>query len=191
VVIAKKQTGKTKLNLFVKNFKSKKSGTTSKYRMRTFQQFLLENQRPPSTLVPAFMSLPWNWQKLQKAKVINGMYYYSPGNYDVNGQPEQIPDGSFSLITLQNIKDIAGDFPPNQLSYVNRSSGKPVNQNEFQAMVRNPKSWYDEKINQVYNSIKMLGKRPEDFGGKDIRPQAQAQMQQQPVQGQATPIQQQ
>jgi hypothetical protein len=37
-------------------------------------------------------------------------------------------------------------------------------------LLRNPEAWYDNKIDQIYDGIKMLGKKSEDFGGRDIRP---------------------
>jgi hypothetical protein len=60
-------------------------------------------------------------------------------------------------------------IPSNELSIKNLDSGNMVNQNQFLQWIKTPQVWYDDKINQVYDGIKMIGKTPEDFGGKDIR----------------------
>jgi len=121
-----------------------------------------------------FVSLPWNWQAMVQAKIVNPLYYYAKANY-VNGQPEQMSDVELSYITLANIKGSIGmssnqqPIPPNELSPKNLISGNKVNQMQFLNGLKNPKTWYDNKIDQVYDSIQMIGKKPEDFGGKDIR----------------------
>lgn len=114
----------------------------------------------------SFVALPWNWQAMQQAKIVNALYYYPKEGYE-NGQPEQLTDDQFSLITLPNLKSI----PPNELSAKNLSSGNTISQIAFLKMLKNPQTWYDDKINQVYSGIQMLSKKPEDFGGKDIRVQ--------------------
>lgn len=115
-----------------------------------------------------FVRLPWNWQAMQQAKIVMPMYYYAKENY-INGQPEQLTDDQWSFITLPNLKSI----PSSELSAKNLASGRhtdvTVNQMEFLKKLQRPRTWYDDKIDQVYNGIQMLGKRPEDFGGKDIR----------------------
>jgi len=116
------------------------------------------------TYVPKFASLPWDWEAMQRAKVVNALYYYPKDTY-VDGQPEHNEDWQFSIITLPNLKSI----PPNELSAKNLHSGNKPDQGQFLQMLKNPQAWYDDKINQVYDGIKMIGKTPEDFGGKDIR----------------------
>jgi len=105
----------------------------------------------------SFVSLPWDWGSLQRSGVVQGIYYY-----DDKGD---LQDEEFSLITAPNIKSI----PPQQLSQRNRTTGNSPNQSSLLAMLRNPQAWYDDKIDQVYQGIEMLGKKPEDFGGKDVR----------------------
>ena len=105
----------------------------------------------------SFVSLPWNWSLLQKSGVVNALYYYADEG--------DLQDEEFSLITSSNIKSI----PPQQLSRQNRTTGNEPDQSNFLAMLRNLQTWYDDKIDQVYQGIEMLGKEPEDFGGKDIR----------------------
>ena len=111
-----------------------------------------------------FVSLPWNWQALQQAKIVNALYYYAKESY-VNGQPEPLQDNEFSLITLPNLNSI----PRDELSPKNLISGNIPNQQQFLQFLKNPQAWYDDKIDQVYDGISMIGKRPEDFGGTDIR----------------------
>lgn len=110
-----------------------------------------------------FVRLPWDWQAMQQAKIVNALYYYPKEN----GQPQQLADDQFSLITLPNLMSI----PQNELSLKNLSSGHSVSQSMFLQMLKNPQTWYDDKIDQVYKGIKMIGKTPEDFGGikKGIR----------------------
>jgi hypothetical protein len=103
---------------------------------------------------------------MQQAKIVNALYYYAKESYE-NGQPEQLTDDQLSLITLPNLKSI----PPNELSAKNLVSGRSANPAMFLTMLKNPQTWYDDKINQVYNGIQIIGKKPEDFGGKDIRVQ--------------------
>lgn len=110
--------------------------------------------------------MPWNWQAMQQAKIVNAFYYYAKDNY-VNGQAEQLSDNQFSLITLPNLKSIS----LNELSVKNLNSGSGINQGAFFIMLKNPQTWYDDKIDQVYNGIQMINRKPEDFGGKDIRNQ--------------------
>lgn len=111
-----------------------------------------------------FVSLPWDWAAMQQSKIVNALYYYAKENYE-NGQPEQLTDDQFSLITLPNLRSI----PSNELSAKNLSSGNTISDETFLRMIKNPLSWYDDKIDQVYNGIQMIGRKPEDFGGKDIR----------------------
>lgn len=111
-----------------------------------------------------FASLPWNWQSMIQAKIVNALFYYAKANYQ-NGKPERMNDYSYSLITLPNLKTI----PANELSPVNLLTNVKPNTNDFIRMLRNPKTWYDDKIDQVYQGIAMTGKRPEDFGGQDVR----------------------
>jgi hypothetical protein len=111
-----------------------------------------------------FVSLPWDWNAMIRSKVIQPLFYYAKENY-VDGKPEVMDDNSASVITLPNLQSI----PKNELSARNIHTGNPPNTNSFLALLRNPEAWYDLKIDQVYNGIKMLGKKPEDFGGRDIR----------------------
>lgn len=108
--------------------------------------------------VKKFLSLPWNWQKLIQEKVINCLYYYSESDPDRKPN-EPMPDFAFSLITLPNLKSI----PPNELSIKNRHTGYIPNQQQFITWLKNPQVWYDQKIEQIYTGIKMIGKTPEDF----------------------------
>ena len=73
-----------------------------------------------------FVSLPWNWQALQQAKIVNALYYYAKESY-VNGQPEPLQDNEFSLITLPNLNSI----PRDELSPKNLISGNIPNQQQF------------------------------------------------------------
>ena len=111
-----------------------------------------------------FVKLPWNWQALQKEKIVNALYYYAKENY-VNGKPEPLQDFEFSLITLPNLKSINN----NEFSNFNLISGKSPNQKDFFRFLKNPLIWYDAKVDQIYDGIKMVGKTPEHFNGKDIR----------------------
>jgi hypothetical protein len=121
-----------------------------------------------------FISFPWNWQAMQQAKIVNPLYYYAKENY-VDGQPEQLSDSEWAVITLANMKGSIGmssnqtPIPANELSEKNMQSGNKVNQMDFLMYLKKPQAWYDNKIDQVYDSIQMIGKKPEDFGGKDIR----------------------
>ena len=83
------------------------------------------------------------------------------------GKPEPLQDNEFSLITLPNLKSI----PLNELSPKNLISGNSPNQQQFFQFLKNQQAWYDGKIDQIYDGIRMIGKKPEDFGGKDIRVQ--------------------
>jgi len=111
-----------------------------------------------------FVKLPWNWSALQQAKIVNAFYYYPKASY-INGQPENLQDSEFSLITLPNLKTI----PANELSHKNLISGNIPDQQQFLQFLKNPQAWYNDKLDQFYNGIQMIGKKPEDFNGKDIR----------------------
>jgi hypothetical protein len=124
--------------------------------------------------IKAFVKLPWNWQALHKSEVVRPLFYYAKENYK-NGQREQMPDSDFSIISLTNLKG-SQEFsskqtpiPPNELSAANLDTGRPPDLNKFFQLLKSPQTWYDNKIDQVYDSIQMIGKRPEDFGGRDIR----------------------
>ena len=112
----------------------------------------------------SFVSLPWDWNAMIKAKVLQPLFYYAKENY-VDGKPEVMDDNSASIITLPNLKSIDN----NELSSKNIHTGNSPNMNSWMNYVRNPEAWYDLKIDQIYDGIRMIGKRPEDFGGKDIR----------------------
>lgn len=112
----------------------------------------------------AFVSLPWDWGTMIRAKVIQPLFYYAKENY-VDGKPEVMDDNSASIITLPNLKSINKD----EFSEKNIHTGNPPNMNSYLSMLRNPKAWYDQKIDQVYDGMKMIGRKPEDFGGRDIR----------------------
>lgn len=131
----------------------------------SFQKWLqLQENFLPKIYVEKFVNLPWNWKAMQREKIVNALYYYPKDSY-VNNQPEHNEDFNISLITLPNLKSI----PPDELSVTNLHSGNKPNQEQFFQMLKNPQTWYDDKINQVYEGIKMINKYPEDFGGKDIR----------------------
>lgn len=112
----------------------------------------------------AFVNLPWDWNAMIKAKILQPLFYYAKENY-VDGKPEVMDDNSASIITLPNLKSIDN----NELSSKNIHTGNSPNMNSWMNYVRNPEAWYDLKIDQIYDGIRMIGKRPEDFGGKDIR----------------------
>ena len=112
----------------------------------------------------AFAGLPWDWKALIGAKVIQPLFYYAKENY-VNGKPEVMDDNSASVITLPNLRSM----PKNELSAKNIHTGNLPNMGSYLSMLRNPAFWVDQKIDQIYEGIEMIGKKPEDFGGKDIR----------------------
>lgn len=132
--------------------------------MITFLQWLCEENLTYKYDRKSFVSLSWNWNAMIQQKVIQPLFYYAKERY-VNGKPEEMDDNSASIITLVNLKEI----PRNELFPKNIHTGNPPNMNSWMNYIRNPEAWYDQKIDQVYDSIKMLGKKPEDFGGKDIR----------------------
>ena len=53
----------------------------------------------------AFVNLPWDWNAMIKAKVLQPLFYYAKENY-VDGKPEVMDDNSASIITLPNLKSI-------------------------------------------------------------------------------------
>lgn len=101
---------------------------------------------------------------MMKYRIVNGLFYYARENY-IDGNPEPMDDYQFSLITLPNLMQI----PPSELSSRNLKTGNYVDQSEFLRMLKDPRSWYDGKIDQIYDGIKMIGATPEYFGGEDIR----------------------
>lgn len=133
--------------------------------MKTFQEWVFNEENLSRTYDRKdFVSLPWDWNAMIRYKVVQPLFYYAKENY-VDGKPEVMDDNSASVITLPNLKSI----PKNELSARNIHTGNPPNANSFLALLRNPEAWYDLKIDQIYDGIKMLGKKPEDFGGRDIR----------------------
>lgn len=133
--------------------------------MRTFKNFyLLKESMLPTTYNSKFLSLPWNWSAMQTYKILQPIYYYAKENY-VNGQEEKLHDNEFSLISLPNLHGI----PQNELSSINKISGHKPTFKEFIRSVMTPRMIHDDKINQIYDGIKMIGKNPEYFDGKDIR----------------------
>ena len=146
--------------------------------MKSFNKWLSESkhnlfseQNLPSTYdIKAFASLPWDWEAMIRAKVVQPLFYYAKANY-VDGKPEVMDDNSASIITLPNLKTIDNK----ELSAKNIHTGNSPNINSFVRLLRNSEvapdraTWYDDKIDQIYNGIKMIGKKPEDFGGRDIR----------------------
>jgi hypothetical protein len=122
------------------------------------------------TYVRAFASLPWNWRAMIRAGIVNALFYYPKETY-VDGQPEHNEDWQFSIISKVN----ADGIPSNELSATNLHTGNKPDQALFLRKLKNTSDvegkadWYNGKINQVYDSIQMVGKKPEDFGGKDIR----------------------
>jgi len=122
------------------------------------------------TYVRAFASLPWNWQAMIRAGIVNALFYYPKETY-VDGQPEHNEDWQFSIITKVN----ADEIPPDELSPTNLHTGNKPDQALFLRKLKNTRDvegqadWYNGKINQVYDSIQKIGKTPEDFGGRDIR----------------------
>jgi hypothetical protein len=133
--------------------------------MKTFLEWLLSEDNLARTYdARAFASLPWDWNAMIRAKVVQPLFYYARGNY-VDGKPEVMADYSASIITLPNLRSI----PRDELSAKNIHTGNPPDMNSFVSLLRRPDAWYDDKIDQVYEGIKSMGKKPEDFGGKDIR----------------------
>lgn len=114
--------------------------------------------------INSFVKLPWNWNLMIKDKVLQPFFYYAKENY-INGKPEVMTDDEISIITFVNLKQI----PQDELSKVNLHTGNPINIQSFLNFCKNPLGWYDEKIDQIYDSMKILGKTPEYYGGKDIR----------------------
>lgn len=132
--------------------------------MKSFLEWVLSEDNLGRRYGQKFASLPWDWNALIRAKVIQPLFYYAKERY-VDGKPEVMDDNSASVITLPNLKSIPND----EFSAKNIHTGNPPNMNSYLSMLRNPDFWVDEKIDQVYEGIRMVGKRPEDFGGKDIR----------------------
>lgn len=133
--------------------------------METFLEWIFSEESLSRTYDrKAFVGLPWDWSAMIRAKVIQPLFYYAKDRY-VDGKPELMDDNSASVITLPNLKSIPND----EFSSRNIHTGNPPNMNSFMLMLRNPEAWYDQKIDQVYDGIRMTGKKPEDFGGRDIR----------------------
>lgn len=134
--------------------------------MKTFLEWLISEENLARTYDrKAFASIPWDWNLMMRLKVVQPLFYYAKERY-VDGKPEVMDDNSASIITLPNLKSIDNK----ELSTKNIQTGGPPNINSFLALLRNPEAWYDQKIDQVYEGMRMVGKRPEDFGGVDIRP---------------------
>jgi len=127
-------------------------------------RFLSEENLSRTYNRETFVNLPWDWNAMIKAKVLQPLFYYAKENY-VDDKPEVMDDNSASIITLPNLKSIDN----NELSPKNIHTGNSPNMDSWMNFVRNPEAWYDLKIDQIYDGIRMIGKRPEDFGGKDIR----------------------
>jgi len=143
--------------------------------MKSFNEYMISKAKYNSRILSeenlsytydrkTFVSLPWDWNAMIRAKIVQPLFYYAKANY-VDGKPEVMDDNMASVITLPNLKSI----DKNELSPINIHTGRPPNTNSFLALLRNPEAWYDQKIDQIYDGIKMLGKKPEDFNGKDIR----------------------
>lgn len=134
--------------------------------MITFLEFLIKLSENLTHRYDAraFARLPWDWNALIRARVVQPLFYYARENY-VDGKPERMWDGGASVITIRNLREI----PKDELSLVNIHTGNPPDMNVFMKYLKNPGAWYDDKIDQVYDGIKSIGKKPEDFGGRDIR----------------------
>lgn len=131
--------------------------------MKTFYEWLFETtvdgNMPRTYDFDKFVSLPWNWKKLEDFKVIFFPYYYgSPTDDDLE-------DFQFSLLHRKNMREI----PSNQLSYKNKKTGNMPSMRTKIEFLKQPQSWYDDKLNGFYDGIKEIGKTPEFFGGTDIR----------------------
>lgn len=133
--------------------------------MKSFLDWILNEESLAKTYDRrAFVSLPWDWNSMIRSRVIQPLFYYAKERY-VDGKPEVMGDDSASIITLPNLKSI----PNEELSARNMHTGNPPDMSSFMWYIKNPEAWYDDKIDQVYEGIRMIGKRPEDFGGRDIR----------------------
>lgn len=99
-----------------------------------------------------------------RLKVVQPLFYYAKANYK-DGEPEVLEDWMASVITLPNLRSI----PRDELSATNIHTGNPPDMGAFVKYLKNPDAWYDDKIDQVYEGIGMVGKKPEDFCGRDIR----------------------
>jgi hypothetical protein len=154
------QTGNDKVLLRLLNSK------TSNYQ-QAYSQNENEEEVFPKKYVKAFASLPWDWEAMQRDKIVQPLFFYSPEQSDV------MEDWQDSIITLFNL--LVEKIPRNQLSAVNRHTGNKPDQGLFLKRLRNTSdvqgeaTWYDKKIDQIYWSIKKVGKTPEDYGGRDIR----------------------
>jgi len=113
--------------------------------------------------VKSFASLPWDWEAMQRDKIVQSLFFYA------NRDARKMLDFQFSIITLYNL--LVEKIHPNKLSAVNRHTGNRPDQGLFLRNLRREDTWYDKKIDQIYWSIEKLGKRPEDYGGRDVRPE--------------------
>jgi hypothetical protein len=148
----------------------KKGGRTVpncvKEHYRSFAEWLNESDEGEGfskNYVKSFASLPWDWEAMQRDKIVQPLFFYSPEQSDV------MEDWQDSIITLFNL--LVEKIPRNQLSAVNRHTGNRPDQGLFLRNLRREDTWYDKKIDQIYWSIEKLGKRPEDYGGRDVRPE--------------------
>ncbi len=163
-----KQVGmKKKGNRTVPNCVKKNKFSFAEWLNESDEQNENEEEVFPKKHVKAFASLPWDWEAMQRDKIVQPLFFYSPEQSDV------MEDWQDSIITLFNL--LMEKIPRNQLSAVNRHTGNKPDQGLFLKRLRNTSdvqgeaTWYDKKIDQIYWSIKKVGKTPEDYGGRDIR----------------------
>lgn len=129
---------------------------------------LNENEEEfPKKYVKAFAALPWDWEAMQHDKIVQPLFYYA------DRDARSLKDWQFSIISLHNL--LGGGtrkgIQSNKLSATNRNTGNEPDQTLVLRNLRKEDTWYDAKIDQVYWSIEKVGKRPEDYGGRDIRPE--------------------
>ena len=100
------------------------------------------------TNVNDFIKKPWDWLKMRRDGILD-----TYTTQKLEQDPEQ--KGGVSLFTAINLQDPT--WKKDGLIKLDTPN------NEYLSQVKDSRSWYDQKIQQIYDSFKIKGKKPEDY----------------------------
>lgn len=106
--------------------------------------------------VNSFLKQNWNWNEIIRQKIIVFGYYYPDDETVLN-------DNDVTVVSYIQYLKIKNKF------FEKNKNNKFVSDNEKINYFKNKNNWDDLTIKNFYDSIKKLGKKPEEFGGKDVR----------------------
>jgi hypothetical protein len=106
-----------------------------------------------------FKKQNWNWIAIIQGEIISFFYHYPNGNEEL-GNDDFIPVNFLDKNRIKNLEE------KNM-----KTKAVPDMEKGINFLKTSKDYWDDKKIDKFYEAIRRKNKKPEDFGGTDIRKQ--------------------